>query len=184
MINDPPWGGPDPFILSGPDLILDDGVICDDPQQPYDVLLKVDKKAENPADFPPGDIHSLDSGYLFSARFIELLKKLNVDNIQYFDAKVTYEPTGRQLPYKAANIIGIVSGLDLDNSTVEFDEDIIIDIERMCFDENKMQGLKMFRLNESIMHIVVHRSIKEAIEEAGFTGFLFVTDEEYEPGMI
>jgi hypothetical protein len=126
----------------------------------------------------------LESGYLFSERFIKLLSDLNVDNIQYIKAKVTYEPTGLQLPYKAANIIGIVSGLDLDNSEVEFDDDIVIDIESMCFDESKMQGHKIFRLQESIMHVVVHRSIKEAIEEDGLTGFMFVTDDEYEPGMI
>jgi hypothetical protein len=184
MLNAPPWGGPDPVMIDGPDFMIDDGVVCDDEQQPYEVVLKVDNKAENPSDFPPCDIHSLDSGYLFSQRFIDVLKKLNVDNIQYFDAKVTYEPSGLQLPYKAANIIGIVSGLDLDNSEVELDDDIVIDIESMCFDESKMEGYKIFRLNESIMHVVVHRSIKEAIEEAGLTGFMFVTDDEYEPGMI
>ncbi|MEJ2612313.1 MAG: hypothetical protein P8179_20170, partial [Candidatus Thiodiazotropha sp.] len=79
---------------------------------------------------------------------------------------------------------GIVSGLDLDNSEVELDDDIVIDIESMCFDESKMDGYKIFRLNESIMHIIVHRSIKEAVEEAGLTGFMFVTDDEYEPSMI
>lgn len=184
MLENAPWAGPNTTTLSGPDFMIDDGVFIPDQEQSYEISLTVDKQADDPADFPPCDIHRLNSGYLFSEHFIELLKKLNVYNIQYFDAKVTFEPTGLQLPYKAANIIGIVSGLDLDNSEVEFDDNIIIDIESMCFDENKMQGLKIFRLQESIMHIVVHRSIKEAIEAAGLTGFMFVTDDEYEPGMI
>jgi hypothetical protein len=184
MLDDPPWAGPITTTVSGPDFRIDDGVIRDDEQQPYEIILRVDKQAKNPGEFPPCDIHGLRGGLLFSQRFIDLLKKLNVDNIQYFDAKVTYEPTGLQLPYKAANIIGIVSGLDLDNSEVELDDDIVIDIESMCFDESKMEGYKIFRLNESIMHIIVHRSIKEAVEEADLTGFMFVTDEEYEPSMI
>jgi hypothetical protein len=184
MLENAPWAGPNVSTLTGPDFMIDDGVYIAEHEQPYEISLTVDKQAENPTEFPPCDIHMLESGYLFSERFIKLLSDLNVDNIQYIKAKVTYEPTGLQLPYKAANIIGIVSGLDLDNSEVEFDDDIVIDIESMCFDESKMQGHKIFRLQESIMHVVVHRSIKEAIEEDGLTGFMFVTDDEYEPGMI
>ncbi len=184
MLENVPWAGPSTTTLTGPDFMIDDGVFLSNHKQSYEISLAVDKQADNPADFPACDIHRLDSGYLFSERFIELLKNLNVDNIQYFDAKVIYEPTGLQLPYKAANITGIASGLDLNKSEVEFDDDIIIDIESMHFNENKMQGHKIFRLQESIMLVVVHRDIKEAIENAGLTGFMFVTDDEYDPSMI
>ena len=63
-------------------------------------------------------------------------------------------------------------------------QDNVIDIESMCFDEDKLSGHKIFRLQEHIMLLIVHRSIKEAVENAGLTGFMFLTDDEYEPGMI
>lgn len=185
MLENAPWAGPNAVTHTGPDFAIDDGVFIADHEQLYEISLTVDKLADNPADFPPCDIHMLDSGYLFSERFIELLNNMSVDNIQYFDAKVIYEPTGLQFPYKAANVIGKVSGLDLDGSVVELSrKGNIIAIRTMKLDENKMQGQKIVRLHESVMLIVVHRSIKEAVENSGLTGFMFVADDEYDPSMI
>lgn len=185
MLENAPCAGPNTTTLTGPDFMIDDGVFISDQEQSYEISLTIDKQADNPAEFSPCDIHRLDSGLLFSQRFIDLLTELNVDNIQYFDAKVIYEATGFQLPYKAANVIGKVSGLDLNNSNVELSrKGNIIAVRTMKFDENKMQGHKIFRLQERVMLIVVHRSIKEAVEIAGLTGFMFVTDDEYDPSMI
>ncbi len=185
MLENGPWAGPNATTLSGPDFMIDDGVYIDDKEQSYEISLAVDKQAENPVDFPPCDIHRLDSGFMFSKRFIDLLAQLNVDNIQYFDTKVTLEPGGEQLQYKAANIVGKVMGLDMENSEVRLtSKGSIMGIMKMKFDESKMQGHKIFRLQERVMLVVVHKSIKEAVENAGLTGFMFVSDDEYEPSMI
>lgn len=185
MLPDPPWAGPTVKALQRPDVMVNDGVFLHDVKQKYEMLLTVDKKAKDPAEYPPCDIHGPSRTLMFSKRFIAILAALGVDNIQYLDADVTYEPTGEKVLYKVANVVGILSGLDMGQSDVVLSsEDNILDIETMCFDENKLDGHKIFRLQEHIQLLVVHRSIKEAVENAGLTGFMFLTDNEYEPGMI
>ncbi|HED32686.1 MAG TPA: hypothetical protein ENJ08_00520 [Gammaproteobacteria bacterium] len=185
MLSDPPWAGPTANILSGPDIDVDDGVLIENVQQKYEIELTVDRQADNKEAFPPCDIHDLSMGLMFSHRLIEILNNEGVNNIQYFDADVSYEPTGEKYNYRVANILGSISALDIEKSDVTLSHSgIVIDIEQMVFDEAKMNGNKIFRLKESIMHIVVHKSIKEAIETAGLSGFLFITDDEYEPGML
>ena len=106
-------------------------------------------------------------------------------NIQYFDAEVTYAPTGTNVSYQIANVLGLVEGLNLEKSAVIMSpRGNVISIERMCLDEEKLSETKICRLKEDPMLIVVHRSIREAVEEAGLTGFMFIADDEYEPGMI
>ena len=185
MLADPPWAGPTAKIITGPDIMVNDGVFIGGVQKSYDIKLVVDKQAKDPSEFPACDIHGPSRTLLFSQRFINALNSLGVDNIQYFDADVVYAPTGEKLAYKVANIIGIVSGLDMARSDVTMNnQGNVLGIEEMALDEEKLKNHKICRLQEDIMLIVVHRSIKDAVEEAGMTGFMFVADDEYEPGMI
>lgn len=185
MLSDPPWAGPTATVEKGPEVMVNDGVFLNDVKKGYEITLSVDKKADNASDFPPCDIHGPSRSLIFSQRFIDILNSLGVDNVQYFDADVTYAPTGEKIPYKVANIVGVVSGLDLDESEVIMSSrGSVLAIDEMCLDEKKLEGNKICRLQEDVMLTVVHRSIKEAVEDAGLTGFLFVSDEEFEPGMI
>lgn len=185
MLADPPWAGPTCKVIKGPDIMLNDGVFIEGVHENYEIVLSVDKQAKNAHEFPPCDIHEPRGSLMFSQRFIEILNSLGADNIQYFDADVTYAPTGEKHAYKVSNIVGIVSGLDMDKSEVILSErGNVLQIEQMCLDEEKLKGNKICRLKEDIMLTVVHKSIKEAVENAGLTGFLFVADDEYEPGMI
>ncbi|ATB49467.1 imm11 family protein [Corallococcus macrosporus] len=185
MLASPPWAGPTSRVISGPDIQVNDGLLLSGVQQGYSIVLSVDEKAKDASDFPPCDIHGPSRSLLFSQRFIELLEELGVDNVQYFDAEVVYAPTGQKLPYKVANIVGIVSGLDLDRSDVVMsNRGNVLQIREMRLSEDKLQGHGICRLREDLMLIVVHRRIKEAIEAAALSGFMFITDDEYEPGMI
>ncbi len=185
MLSDPPWAGPTVNILSGPDIVVNDGVLIENVRQKYEIELTVDRQAENKEAFPPCDIHGPSRGLMFSHRLIEILNNEGANNIQYFDADVSYKPTGEKYNYRVANILGSISALDIEKSDVILSrKGNVIDIEQMVLNEAKMNGNKIFRLEESIMHIVVHRSIKEAIEAAKLSGFLFITDDEYEPGML
>lgn len=185
MLANPEWAGPGQEVVAGPEVLLYNGTSIEEPIEPYTVVLKVDKQAEDPLDFPPQDIVGPNRSLLFSKRFVELLDGLGVDNVQYIDAEVTYEPTGEQVEYKAANVVGVASGLDMEHSAVLLSpRGNVLNIEVMCFDEDALRGQTMFRLEESRMLIVVHRRVKEAVEDAGLSGFLFVSDAEYEPWMI
>lgn len=185
MLADPPWGGPTCKVIKGPDIMVNDGVLLDGVHETYEIVLSVDKQAKDTNEFPPCDIHKPSRSLMFSQRFIDILNSLGVNNIQYFDADVKYAPTGEKLAYKVSNIVGIVSGLDMDQSEVILSaRGNVLQIEKMCLDEEKLKDHKICRLQEDIMLAVVHKSIKEAVEGAGLTGFLFVADDEYEPGMI
>jgi hypothetical protein len=186
MLADPPWGGPTATLIDGPNLYANRGRKLDNClSKKYTAVLDVDHSVADFKDFPPCDINDITRGFLFSRRFVELLHAHHVGNIQYFDAEVTFAPTGKKLEYKVANIIGKVMGLDLGQSDIEIDEDgDIVDVNSMVFDESKLDGQKMIRLAESVVHVVVHRSIKEAIENAGLIGVKFVTDNEFMPSMI
>jgi len=185
MLIDTPWAGPFAELVKGPDPYVNDGVFINDVTEPFDIKLNVDKKAKEAGEFLPCDIHGPSRTLMFSQQFIDLLAELGVDNIQYLDADVTYAPTGEKVSYKVANIVDIVSGLDLEKSDVILSrQGNVLEIEEMCFDESKLSGHKICRLQESIMHVVVHKSIKKAIENAELTGFMFLTDDEYEPGML
>jgi len=185
MLVDTPWAGPIAKVISGPDIMVDDGVFIDNVKNNYEILLSVDEQADNPEEFQPCDIHGSTRNLMFSSRLIDILNKQGVDNIQYFNANTIYEPTGEQYNYKIANVLGIISGLDMDKSDVILSrKGNVLEIEKMVLDEEKMQGHNIFRLQESIMHIVVHKTIKEAIEAEKLTGFMFVPDEEFEPGML
>ncbi len=180
----PERGSQSVTVICEPDAFTNRGREIKAIKEKYDFLLEVDSHSKIPLQHTPLDLQQTGKTLLFSPRLINLLMDLGIENIQYFDANVLYAPTKLSIDYKVANIIGVVEGVDIELSEVVIDEDIIIDIEQLVFDENKMEGHKIFRLEESILHIVVHRSVKEAMEKAGITGVTFLTDNEFEPGMI
>lgn len=185
MLADAGWAGPTAFVDDETPFRMDDGVLLGDTEFEFNIKLLVDKQASDPSAFPPCDIQDLRSGYLFSQRFIELLGRLGVDNIQYFNANVTYQDNPQKLAYKAANILGVISALDMNASEVILSrKGRVLAIEKMVIDEARLQGHKIVRLFESIMHVVVHRSVKEAVEAEGLTGFMFVSDDKFEMGML
>ena len=185
MLADPPWAGPTATVINGPNIMVFNGAPIRDIDERFEILLSVDSKAPDRLDFPPLDIHGPNRTLLFSQNFIEVLEQLKVSNIQYFDAAVTYEPTGAKVFYKVANVIGLVEGLDREKSDLILTpKGNVLEIERMCLAEERLVGQKIFRLQEDSMLVIVHKSIKEAVEQAGLKGFMFVTDEEYGPGMI
>jgi len=180
----PHWAGPSVTKINEPDAFTNRGRVINEIDEPYKFLLEVDSREKNHLDHPALDVQVTGKTLLFSKRLITLLNELGIDNIQYFDANVVYTPTDTTLDYKVANIIGAISGVDINNSELIIDDDIIIEIEKLSFDEDKMSGHKIFRLEESILHIIVHKSIKEAMEASKITGVMFLTDDEFEPGMI
>lgn len=185
MLADPPWAGPTAKVMSGPDIRAYNGEPIHGIDERFEILLSVDSKAPHPINFPPLDIHGPNRTLIFSQKFIEVLAELKVTDIQYFDADVTYEPTGEKVSYKVANVLGLVEGLDREKSDLILSpQGNVLEIEHMCLDEERLLEQKIFRLQEDSMLIIVHKSIKEAVERAGLKGFMFVTDDEYEPGMI
>lgn len=112
---------------------------------------------------------------------IEALRGAGVDNIEYFDAILENPLTGQQeLNYKAFNIIGAVAAADMGASELMGTSSSTIgdvDFHALTLDESRTGGLLLFRLAEKLGAIVVHESVRKAIEAAGIPGFVF-----YGPG--
>lgn len=112
---------------------------------------------------------------------VAALTSAGVDNIQYFDAVLVNPATGqRHDNYKAYNIVGLVACADMGSSEVADPSSARmgdIDFQGLVIDEAKAAGHLLFRLAENVSAVVVHDSVKRAIEASGIPGFVF-----YGPG--
>jgi hypothetical protein len=112
---------------------------------------------------------------------IQVLTSSGVNNIQYFDAILVDPESGTEYTnYKAFNIVGLVSAVDMKNSELMGTSESTIgdlDFHSLVIDEMRTSGLMLFRLAENISAIIVHENVKTAIEKSGIPGFVF-----YGPG--
>jgi hypothetical protein len=112
---------------------------------------------------------------LISARLKAALDSAGVDNVDYYPAEIVDEATGRVYrDYYAANIIGIISCLDKEKSVyvpMVGIPDAVLEFKEMHLDYSKVHGARLFRLYEKPSVIVLHESIKQALDAAGLRGF-------------
>lgn len=185
MIADGPWAGPTVKVVEVPEVDVTDGVFVGGVSKPFRVDLVTDLRASASEVFPPRDIHEASGFRLFSRKFIDLLKDLGVDNIEYLPAEVVDTQSGKKLDYSVANILGRINALDEAASDFVFSSSgKLIGVDKMVFDEKRIEGLTIFMLGEIPLLSVVHCSVKEAVEANGLTGFVFLSEDEYEAGMI
>ena len=184
FLADPPAEGPTAELIDGPDVDVYDGTKIGVVDQEFEFRLEIADFAA-PKHFPPSDVVESDHEILFSRRLINVLHDQGVDTIEYLPAKVSYAPTGEACDYMVANVLGVFSGLDMELSVCQFDDDgFMYGVEKMVFDEAKFMQQKMFRLKENMMLIIVRKDIKDAIENEKLTGIKLIEDVMWQPGMI
>lgn len=120
---------------------------------------------------------------LFSDEMIGVLHKIGVTNFQCFDAVLrdTVKKTEYN-NYKVINIIGLVAAANLEKSDYNtHGESALIDTDfnSLSIDESKTKGERLFRLAESVNGIVIHKDIKNALEECGIENLDFVLPEDW-----
>ena len=108
---------------------------------------------------------------LFSDKLLSALHSAGVDNLQTFDAEIR-SPEGDLFPnYKAVNIIGLVSCVDLGKSTyLPESEPPLMEFSTLVIDESKIGGQDFFRLAEDSLYILASERVKEKIEQADPSG--------------
>ena len=181
MIATSPWAGPSVDVISQPNVRTNRGKVIGEIPSPYKVTLITDEKAPITEDFPPRDIHESAKFTLFSRKFIDTLSNLDIENIEYLPAEVTDQATNKTLDYSVANIVKRITALDEEKSDFIFDSHgNIMGVGEMVFDESKIQNHKIFLLSEVPSLIIVHESIKNAVESENLTGFLFIADKDYD----
>jgi hypothetical protein len=158
----------------------------DPPEGVLQYELRVDAQAQDPSQFPPLDLHDAGKGHLLmSDKLVVCLENLGVDNIQFFPGEALYLPSGETRRYQVANIIGLVEALDVDASDCEVDEDGFVEnFYSLRLDADKIAPYDLFRLYESFHTIVVSKRVKEGLESQSVSGVRFVTETEWEPGML
>ena len=119
---------------------------------------------------------------VFSDKLKNIMEAAGCDNIEYFPAQIVeYNSSEPQSGYYAANIIGLIQCIDMDESEVDEDEDGNIDeIEHLVIDESATRDLLIFRLAEMQDVILIHEHFKKPIEEAGITGVSLVPCDQWD----
>lgn len=121
-------------------------------------------------------------GLVFSARFRELLSRIGVNNIEYYNLNIVNPVTHEEYSdYRIANVVGLVDCVDKEKSDLKYyDNGDIKRIRKLVLDESRIPAeLRIFRLSNRKIIAVVHQSIKDAIDDAGITGCVFYRPEEY-----
>jgi len=121
-------------------------------------------------------------GLLFSRRLRELLAYVGVDNIQYFPIRIDNPVTGTfSEDYQLANIVGLVSCIDIERSDLKMNPDDgskIDSIDSLVLKEENMHDFKLFRAAEYFPIIIARHDVRQACLDAGISGIQFLKPED------
>ena len=144
--------------------------------------VELDFDAYSGYDGLPTEIEDLGVPVM-SKRLCDVLLNAGVDNLELFPTKLKNKQTGQVFDYYVYNVLGLVAAMDLQKSSYETykGEEPFADatIHELAIDESKVNDLLLFRLSENVSTIIVHASLKKAIEEAGITTVNFIKPENY-----
>lgn len=146
------------------------------PPTPVPVLICEGYEEESP--LPYVNVPPVMSDPLHQA-----LLAAGVSNLDVYEAELVSEDGRVRLPgYKAFNVIGLVAAADMalsrfapDNPSRRLDASF----DSLTLDAARVRGLLLFRLAEYSSAVVVHRSVRQAIEAAGITGIVFRKPAEF-----
>lgn len=113
-----------------------------------------------------------------SAALIDTLRRAGVDSIDYFPLRLVNDQTGTVLrTHHVANLLDVVFCLDREQSELEVDDEEpneIWSIDKMKLIDDRLGESLMFRLGEMREIVIVHESVKQAVERAGLSGPVFL----------
>jgi len=111
-----------------------------------------------------------ESRKLMSKRLVNALQSVGVDNLQVFPAEIIDDASGeKHQDFVVVNIVGLVSCADEDSSQSTPLADVAY-FHKLIIDPSRAQGLKMFRLAESRMDIIVSEDVAQVISKGDFKG--------------
>lgn len=103
---------------------------------------------------------------IMSKRFVNLLKDAGVDNFQLFPAIIKSKVDDTIWDdYFGVNILGLISCADLSKSTYSEIMPGHYKFRELAIDAEKAKGVLLFRLEESITEIIIHRSVGRYIRD-------------------
>jgi hypothetical protein len=113
----------------------------------------------------------------------DAVRSAGVDNVDVYKALVKREDGSVFAEnYLAYNILGALKAVDLGKSQFAPENPsrmMDASIEKLTVDESQVGNLLMFRLAESLRTIVVHESVKTAVEARGIAHIAFLASEQF-----
>lgn len=107
---------------------------------------------------------------LMQRPFLRALRGAGVDNIQSFPAIITDRRSKRRIDdYETANVVGLVSCARVEESRTSPLADVYY-FHDLVIDPSRTGALRLFRLAESQMEIIVDEKVAEAIRNGDFAG--------------
>lgn len=133
---------------------------------------------------PDSVVPELDDGNLpiMSRRLLTALQRAGVDNLETFPVRLLDSRTGVVLSddHVAFNIVGVASVMDEEGTRYEGERPWVAgNILSLSVDEARARGLLMFRLAEAVNGIVVHHTLKAAVEAAGIDTLSFIEPSQW-----
>lgn len=119
---------------------------------------------------------------IMSAKMVKALLGAGVDNIQFYDVILTNKITQEKYSYHAFNIVGLIAAANLEESDwSSFENSTVgsVSFNHLVLDEQKCRGALVFRMAENLGTILVHDTVKRAIENAGIDSVIFHNPEDY-----
>ena len=119
---------------------------------------------------------------LMTQNLYQILLNSGVSNIDVYSTYISDIDTHEVYEgYVAFNIIGVISAAELSKSVFEAPDGPLVSVDFMSLtiEQSKPRGALMFRLAESVNGIVVHESVKKAIEAASIDTLTFIPPEEW-----
>jgi hypothetical protein len=119
---------------------------------------------------------------LMSKALKEAIEAAGADNVRYLPVTLRNTETGETYEYFAFNLIGLMSAADPANSKMmSHDGDFLGDtsIRDLVVDDARARDLLIFRMKEKFSVILVHKSIKEAIELKKIGSVKFAKPEDF-----
>jgi hypothetical protein len=118
-----------------------------------------------------------------SHRLAEVLRRAGVDSIDYHSCRLVNDTNGAIFrTHQAANLLDVIYCLDTEKSELEIDDEEpneIWWIHRLMLIEDRLGDSPMFRLGERRNTVIVHESVKQAIEREGLSGPVFLPADGY-----
>ena len=158
-------------IINGPK--LPDGSIMAGKWVEADTLPELVYEINVPDDEPCQ--HFMTGGtVIVSEHFIKVLQGAGVTNFQQFPALLINPDTKKQRTgYFLFNVLGMLKAADLQKSSfdplMEGDEEGVdvplVAFNKIALDGSKVHGLRMFRMAEDPMVLVIDQNIKTALKE-------------------
>ncbi len=151
-----------------------------DRQPPEPIVLKLRGTDED--NWILGDLW-LTPITVMSKRLHEAFLQAGIDNLDTYSVELHDPVSGKVYKdFLAFNLIGKIAAADaaMTQFTPSVKERMVsADIDSLAVDAHKTHGALMFRLAESVNAILVHASVRKAIEAAGIDTLTFIEPEEW-----